>query len=283
MAATDPDAAPRATRLGESAIKTYRYLRLAMVALVVMLAAAVLVEWSRTDPGCWQPSISGYFYTPAKAVFVGTLTAMGVCMIALKGNTEREDVLLNVAGMLAPVVAFVPPLDESACRSVAVPLRDTGADIANNVAALFVAGVLAPAIAVGVALRGGASRQDGWDRRHLLGLAVAALILAGGIAWFVLDRPGFDSGAHYAAAIPMFGCFVAVVALNGGPGGARPRVNRYLLIAAFMVASTVVPLVAMVVLDWDHAVLWIEGLLIGSFAAFWLIQTHELWHRGVRH
>jgi len=35
------------------------------------------------------------------------IAAIGVCMIALKGSTEWEDILLNLGGMLAPVVAFV--------------------------------------------------------------------------------------------------------------------------------------------------------------------------------
>ena len=43
------------------------------------------------------------------AVFVGTLTAMGVCLIAIKGRDKpREDLMLNLAGMCAPVVAMVP-------------------------------------------------------------------------------------------------------------------------------------------------------------------------------
>jgi len=88
-------------------IKTYRYLRLAMLNMLVMPATGVLVERAHNDAGCLQPSISDYYYTPARAVFVASLTTIGVCMIALKGSTEWEDILLNLGGMLAPVVAFV--------------------------------------------------------------------------------------------------------------------------------------------------------------------------------
>jgi hypothetical protein len=34
--------------------------------------------------------------------------------------------------------------------------------------------------------------------------------------------------------------------------------------------------------DWDHAVLWIEGVLITLFAIFWILQTKELWGEGIR-
>ena len=35
-------------------------------------------------------------------------------------------------------------------------------------------------------------------------------------------------------------------------------------------------------LGWKHWILWIEGTLILLFATFWLVQTKELWERGLR-
>ena len=78
------------------AVKTYRYLRLAIVVVVLAAVASVLIERSHTD--CWQASISAYYYTPVHAMFVGALVAIGVCLIAVKGSEEWEDMLLNVAG-----------------------------------------------------------------------------------------------------------------------------------------------------------------------------------------
>ena len=75
-------------------------------------------SWSGGPPaGCLQPSISAYYYTPVGAVFIGVLVTMGVCLVALKGNTDGEDVLMNLAGMLAPGVAFIPTPDAGTCRS----------------------------------------------------------------------------------------------------------------------------------------------------------------------
>src|SRR4051794_39778048 len=93
---------------GGYSIKTYRYLRMAMIAMIVLLGASLVIEWSKTDPRGLQTSISAYSYTPVRAIFVGALISIGVCMVVLKGNTDPEAILLTVAGILAPVVALVP-------------------------------------------------------------------------------------------------------------------------------------------------------------------------------
>ena len=227
--------------LSEHTIKTYRYLRLAMVTLIAMLAASVAIEWWQAGRDCFQTSISAYYYTPVQAIFVGMLISIGVCMVALKGNTEWEDILLNGGGMLAPVVALVPTPGKGKCRSVPVTFRDTPADIANNMGALFVAGGLGLAITLCIAIaawraRGELSGRRSWDHRQTLGLVVAALVLGGGIAWFSWNRDGFTRGAHYTAAIALFVCIIGVVILNAKGfdrqrQGARrmrlPYANRY--------------------------------------------------------
>jgi len=272
------------TTLDSHAIKTYRYLRLAMVTLVVMLFAAVAFEWSRTDFDCMQTSISAYYYTPVKAVFVGMLVSIGVCLVALKGNTEREDVLLNLAGMLAPVVAFVPTPGEGGCRSVPLLRRDASADIENNMVALFVAGLVALVVAAVFAVRG---RRDSGNRDHLIGLLVAAGIFAGGVVWFRVNRDGFESAAHYTAALPLFLCIVGVVALNAWqfqkqPGRGDGYANRYSVIAVLMLATLIGMGLWTWLVGWDHGVLWIEATLITLFAYFWVVQTQELWDEGLR-
>ena len=95
-----------ATTLNEYAKKSYRYLRLSIVIMVAALIVSVIIE--RLNASCWQGSFSAYYYTPVHAVFVGSLVATGACLIAIKAADDWEDMLLNVAGMLAPVVAFVP-------------------------------------------------------------------------------------------------------------------------------------------------------------------------------
>lgn len=71
-----------------NAVKTYNYLRMAMIALVVTLGTSVIVEWWQGGKQCLQTSISAYYYTPAQAIFAGSLIAIGVCMVVIKGTVR---------------------------------------------------------------------------------------------------------------------------------------------------------------------------------------------------
>ena len=259
-------------------VTTYRYLRLAMVLLVVALFAAVLHEVVAQGGDCLQTSLSEYWYTPAQAVVVGSLVAIGVCMVALKGNSAHEDFALNVAGMLAPVVALVPTSGPGGCATVAVDAAERAAATANNVTTLAVVGALALVAALWLA----------WRRlrtRSVLGFAVMAALMGALYGWFRLGRDSFVEHAHTVAALALFGFIVAVVLMNAW-GFAVERsgrfTNRYAVIAALMVGTLVVLGGAALFTAWAHAVLWLETLLIALFAVFWLLQTVELWHAGVR-
>jgi hypothetical protein len=46
------------------AVKTWRYLRVAMVVVVFGLGVSIAYERSKVRPGCFQTSISAYYYTP---------------------------------------------------------------------------------------------------------------------------------------------------------------------------------------------------------------------------
>ena len=149
----------------DGVLVTYRYLRLAMVTVLVLLLAAVVVEWLHTGPSCWQDSISAYYFTPVQSVFSASLLALGMGMIVLKGSTPLEDLLLNVGGMLAAVVGLVPVPQVGTCRSAALVARDIPANVANNMAALFVAGALGLGVTLVVGARsatGPRGRERGW-------------------------------------------------------------------------------------------------------------------------
>jgi hypothetical protein len=269
-------------------LKTYRYLRLAMVVLVVMLAASIAYEWVQTGRACWQTSISAYYFTPARAVFVSTLVAIGVCLVVLKGNTAVEDALLNLAGMLAPVVAFVPVPVAGRCRSVPMLLQDTSAAVANNVTALFVAGAVGLGVLLLVTLQ---QRSTGVSTQTSpLGVQLSAAVLVAGVVWFELDPDGFVSAAHYTAATGLFVCIVAVVLVNARAfararrtsSQRRAYLNRYLVIAVVMVVGSAGMGLYALLFTWAHVLLWVEGLLITGFAVFWVSQTIELWNQGLR-
>ena len=287
------------------AVRSYRYLRLSIVVVVAALVAAVVIE--RVDAGCWQTSISAYYYTPARAVFVGALMAIGLSLIVIKGSTGWEDVFLNVAGMLAPVVALVPIGNPGTCWSIEpIPLPtvtdpQTGdvelaawveRNIENNIEALLWAGAgallvaaLIAAVAFAVGVRRGERRTvsnlwTGPQRGTFLSLvAVSAFLVAGAALFATWDR--FEENAHGLAAYAMFGCLGAAAVVNAlecRKFGLRWYVRLYGLIAVLMGAAALMILVK----DWDHKTLVLEMAEIGLFAGFWIVQTRELWHTTVR-
>lgn len=300
-------------RPDQTLIKSYRYLRLAMVALVLCLTVAVLHE--SVQQGTILSSISAYYFTSARSILVGALIAIGVCMIALRGTTDADDILLNIGGMLAPVVAVVPtarikdhrkildaceqadgtivddPLLEGIdCPSEQVLQALTEANVENNMLALLAVAYAGLVVTVLFARR---------DRlpieRFRLGFGIAAGVVVAVTVVFFAYPTFFVHVAHYAAAIPMFGCIVLVVIINAVrqkkvdvvASGPRARMgqaaeallpprNGYALIALLMLLAVVVG----GTLEWagvfEDTIFYLEAALILLFGVFWVLQTIEL-------
>ena len=273
-----------------AAVKSYRYLRLAMVAMVLGLGVAVVHEVVRVEGNCWQTSLSGYYYTPVQNLFVGALVAIGVCLVALKGNTDSEDVLLNFAGVCAAFVALVPIHDPGACGVVTGDLN-RNLNISNNVVGLLA--VIGAALAALAALwwhnRRGSDHGAPPTRIEILGYAESVLLFVAAVGAFWLQPQWFDRYGHPVAAIAMFAFVFVNVVVNAvniyyerkGTRAPVGRMNRYTWIAIAMVACVV----ASLLLGWqgvEHWLLIIEASLIGCFAVFWGFQTWELWDQGLR-
>ena len=270
------------------AVKTWRYLRLAMVALVIGLAASVLYEHAQTRTGCWQISLSAYYYTPVQSFLVGALVTIGVSLVAVKGNTDWEDLLLNLAGICAPVVAFVPTPGPGGCGSVLTTTANRDGNIANNVTALLVAGGVGLLVVGAVAARG---RWNPTARRLTptakFGFAVIVVLYLVTIAVFLLARRWFVDHGHDVAAISMFAFILLNACLNAlnrrrAPTGKPWRVNWYAVVAVLMVAATVAWVLVGLVGHWPYWPIGIESSLITLFAVFWVLQTIELWDNGLR-
>jgi hypothetical protein len=271
------------------ALATYRYLRIAMPVLVIMLGTSVAAQVFAPAPDCWLGSISAYYYTSARAVFVACLCAIGACLVIYHGNTAREDFTLNVSGFLAFVVAFVPtPLngltvspDEPSCKRSNVPSESQlSSAIDNNVLALLVAASFVIVVVV-------------WFRAKSPdpGAASAALLILGAVlllSWvlYVSDRHVIRAHGHLVSAVVMFGGIVAVVVLNAIPWhvldpqakrAPEPYLRLYRVILAAMAA--VIGILGAVALwgSFDHAVFWLEAGVIALFATFWVVQSKELW------
>ncbi len=263
------------------AIRSYRYLRLAIVVMVVSLGASVIIE--RAEAKCWQGSISAYYYTPAHSMFVGSLVAIGVCLIAIVGRKPWEDMFLNVAGMLAIVVAFVPtsPADRLLCAASKTVQADADAYINNNILAVAIGGVIALMVAAIIASKKDSLPSGKPTREVGVGLLITAALILAGVIWHTVDRHTFDRDAHMSAAIAMFVAIGVVVLVNIWEARGGYRV-LYIGVAAFMVAGVVAVLIGNAVdAGWRHKVFWLEALEITPFAVFWVAQTIEHWEEGI--
>ncbi len=278
------------------AIKTYRYLRIGIVCTVLLLGVAIANEVLSVELKCMQTSISAYYYTPVRGIFVGALMAIGLALIVIKGRPV-EDIALNVAGMFAPVVAIIPTSGIGTCWSIEpepAPLigpKDgkelagwVVANIENNFYALAFVGLAGLAFACYLAVR---DRRAGTsaaqlDKNMRVSAAITGLILV--VSLFLMATwDGFKEVAHYAAAILMFVALnIAVIAkARERKESSRKYFRWYSSLAWLMslIGLAVWGLAAAVGID-QH-VLIIEVWEIAMFAAFWSVQTIDNWREEV--
>ncbi|MCA1706547.1 MAG: hypothetical protein LC808_26095, partial [Actinobacteria bacterium] len=283
---------PRA-RDDSAAIVTYRYLRFGMVVIAFALVVSILYQW-RTA-GCWQGSISAYYYTPARPIFVSGMIAIAISLMVIKGSTPVEDLLLNTAGMLAPVVAFVPTTFEPPCvRGQALVKvnqklpNDIIRHVENNIFASLVAGFLALAIAI-LVLVIEQYRNDKVATRYVRSrialVALTGLFLIVGV-WLLANDKILE--LHGQAAFWMFvalglasivsGIWVFIVNRGDGPKTTRHWTK---LGVSYIVVGVVMGVAGAIITfwpdPWDHRTLVLEMTEIGLFVAMWIVQSFERW------
>lgn len=279
----------------ETWLRSYRYVRIAMVGLLVGLGVAVGFQSFR-QRGLLD-SVSAYYYTPAQGMFVGALVGLGACMIALRGTTDLEDVLLNVGGMLAPVVAVVPTSRDddyetalAACREGGGPLLTaldcpsvqaladaTKANVENNMVALLTIGGLGILATVAFALRDRRGAGPSPGRTAWIGMAVAAGVYLVTLLAFVVSLDWFVEHAHYIAAVGLLLCIFLVALVNRRrhreESGTDRHADRYTLVAWAMV---IVALIGVPLwLAGIFALFWLEIVVALLFVVFWTVQTIE--------
>jgi hypothetical protein len=293
--------------------KTYTFLRLTLVALLVGLGVAVI--WQTYRQG-WQilDSVSAYYYTPAQPIFVGSLIGLGACMIALRGENTPEEVFLNLGGMFAAGVAVVPTSRGAdyrtaieACKQPDTPRTDcptvraleqaTRANIENGLVALLVVAALALAATWFLASRdtspGGGTRSLAFRWGFWTSVAVVAVTAV----LLVTNLDFIVANYHFISAIALFVCIVAVAVSNAvrrqgiavpgsglamaGPGlragvaALRPQGGRGPnLYAGFAWALLVVAVVGVIAVRAGLVSLfWLELVAALLFILFWLAQT----------
>ena len=279
----------------DHAIKTYRYLRIGMIGAVVLMAVSIAIERSKVD--CWQTSISAYYYTPVRAIFVGAMMVVGFSLIVYKGRPNGEDMCLNFAGMLAPVVAVAPTTDVGDCWSVEpdlLPVRPDGTlakwvvdNIDNNFNALLIAGAVGLGIALFLAFavnKGNVGKtvstvKDQGDTSVSLGLTAIALL----VGWWLSENwSDFYTRAHGWAAVLLFlfliGAIIVKVLEYGSEAERRWRAI-YAAVAVGMVLGGI--LIVTTRMFGRHTVFALEAWEIVLFAIYWIVQTVEKWDEKV--
>ncbi|MCU1360692.1 MAG: uncharacterized protein JWN99_1981, partial [Ilumatobacteraceae bacterium] len=159
------------------------------------------------------------------------------------------------------------------------------ANIDNNMKALLLAGLAGLIVAFIIALfvKGGPvgvvkTVEPGTN----LGLAFAVVLI--GLAWWAFRSwDDFEVHAHSYSAIAMFGFLGFAIASNAVQRRHDPPkiyCGLYSAIAATMFVSGAIMLAFKSKVE--HMVFILEATEITLFAAFWLVQTRELWYEAVR-
>ncbi|MEO7753085.1 MAG: hypothetical protein ABIS35_06690 [Terracoccus sp.] len=239
---------------------TYGYLRAAVVVLVVMLAAAVLLDTLQI--GGLRGSISAYYYGSSQTIFTGVLAGIGIAMLAYQGNTESEDHLLDFSGTMAFFVATIPTPSDTK-----VPLEV----ISTGVRAVILAFVLA------LCANWYLSRRFPFPKEPLarVGAIAVGLWLVGYGVLVLVDPELLAAIGHPLAAIPMFVAIVLVAAINAFSTKGSSYSGWYVGVAAAIPAG----LLAVAITVWrgsSTGVFWAEVVVLAAFAVFWVVQTVEL-------
>lgn len=260
--------------------RTYRYVRLTILAATLLLAVAVTVQAIASGP---LPSLSAAYYTPAGPMFIAGLFVVAAAFVALSGHSLEQG-LLDVAAVLALVIAVVPTtVEDDVCGAAArcVPPAVVPTVVNNGIA---VASVILVGVVAGVVL----STVQGTVSRGVAATAAAVVVVVLGLgAWALVAPTPFLATAHNVAAVGFFLLIGAVAAIAAwrpqrAPERFRPAyaaVAIGILIALAGLAATLV--LALRGVDVTRPVPWVflgEAAALALFAVFWLLQTVELWN-----
>jgi hypothetical protein len=100
-------------------VMDYRTLRAVIGGIVILVVPVVYIgNWLIfiRHPDCfYNPhgipgSLSGFYYTHMRSVFVGAMCAVGVFLIAYRGHDRWDDRLTNVAGLAAICIGLFPTM-----------------------------------------------------------------------------------------------------------------------------------------------------------------------------
>jgi len=86
---------------------SYLLLRFLIGVLAVLLPfVLILVNWAIGHG--FQPALSGYYYTPMRDIYIGTLCAIGVFLVSYYGYDLADRLITDFAGVGTILTAFFP-------------------------------------------------------------------------------------------------------------------------------------------------------------------------------
>lgn len=264
--------------------RTYRFMRLAMAMMALSILIAMVIEKLRS-PG-WEESISAYYYTAARPIFTGAMVAIGGFLISIKGRTNIEDISLNLAGMMAPLVPLIPP--HQASKTTGSVISRVGFNVTapqnhellvNSLTTVLVVAIASLAIVYVVGrVTGNPVDLQTHDK---IGLSIAAGVALVGIVLYVTVDFVRENAHGIAAALMFLFLWPAVVA-NAYSAPRRKYRATYAAIAVSMLAFLGAVIVGKLVhRGWRHQVLVLEILELTPFLFYWIVQTFEQWNVGV--
>ena len=104
-------------------VMSYLTQRLLIGVLAVLLPVIVVVVNWLMGYGV-QPSVSGYYYTPMRNIFVGTLCAIGVFLISYDGYDLPDRLITDLAGLCSICISFFPTVPGTAPTAHQVLIGD---------------------------------------------------------------------------------------------------------------------------------------------------------------
>lgn len=260
--------------------RTYRYVRLTILAATLLLAVAVGMQGMVGGP---LPSLSAAYYTPAGPMFVAALFVVAAAFVALSGHSVEQG-LLDVAAVLALVIAVVPTtLESEVCGELVrcVPPATIPTAVNNGVA---VASVVLVGVIAGVVL---SIVQGTMSRGVVLTAGAVAALVVGVIVWAAVAPTSFLAAGHNVAAVGFFLLVGAVAAIAAWRPQRAPERFRpaYAAVAIGILLSLVGLGVTLAAAaggaDIVRPVPWLfvgEAAALVLFAVFWILQTAELWN-----
>jgi hypothetical protein len=297
----------------EDVRKTYNYLRIGIVGAVVLLAVSIVIERSKVD--CLQTSLSAYYYTPVRAIFVGSLIGISVALIVYRGRVTAEDFFLNISGLLTAVVAVAPTTDVGVCWSIAprpgfLPVRPNGSladwvvtNIENNIWAVLVMAFIAVVIMLFTAFgdtRGRRSREDGSGQQQAaeqgkaqrpkaqlgtwvaVGISILLLIV---FWWAIVFWDDFNTRAHGWAAVGAIGCLgFAIISQarwlwrqRSNPWSKSDRRRFWIYVAIVVLMAVGGVLIPLTRVFAQSTVFYLEAWELSLFLFYWIVETTVKW------